>query len=108
MIVAESQRSEPAEEIENRAPVLVVIIHAFRAFDLHLMKAEQLHEMKLARIEVGSEQLGHPWQVERLRFAYSEQFRLWRCIGSGHFCLCAVSEARTSEESAPIFLRYSP
>ena len=49
MVVAEGQRAEAAEEIEDLAAVLVDVEHALGAFDLDLVKAEQLHEMQLAR-----------------------------------------------------------
>ena len=49
MVVAEGQRAEAAEEIEDLAAVLVDVVHALGALDLHLVEAEQLHEMQLAR-----------------------------------------------------------
>ena len=51
MVVAEGQRAEAAEEIEDLAAVLVDVEHAFGALDLDLVEAEQLHEMQLAGID---------------------------------------------------------
>ncbi len=59
MVVAEGQRAEAAEEVEDRAAVLVDVVHAFGALDLDLVEAEQLHEMQLARIDMRLEQIGH-------------------------------------------------
>ena len=69
MVVAEGQRAEAAEEVENLAAVLVDVVHALGAVDHDLVEAEQLHEMQLAGIEMRLEQLGHPRDVERLRVA---------------------------------------
>ena len=66
MVVAEGQRAEAAEEIEDLAAVLVDVEHAFGALDLDLVEAEQLHEMQLARIDVRLEQVGHARDVDRL------------------------------------------
>ena len=60
MVVAEGQRTEAAEEIEDLAAVLVDVEHALGTLDLDLVEAEQLHEMQLAGIEMRLEQVGHP------------------------------------------------
>ena len=54
MVVAEGERAEAAEEIEDLAAVLVDVVHALGALDLDLVEAEQLHEMQLARVDVGA------------------------------------------------------
>ena len=59
MVVAEGERAEAAEEIEDLAAVLVDVVHALGALDLDLVEAEQLHEMQLAGIEMRLEQVGH-------------------------------------------------
>ena len=76
MVVAEGQRAEAAEEIEDLAAVLVEVEHAFGALDLHLVEAEQLHEMQLAGIDVRLEQVGHARDVERLGVLDRQQIRL--------------------------------
>jgi hypothetical protein len=68
MIVAQRQRTEAAEEIEDLPAILVGVIHSRRGLDLDLVETEKLHEMQLARIDVILEQLGHlsqptsPWR----------------------------------------------
>jgi hypothetical protein len=52
MIMPQRQRSETAEEIKYSTAVLVIVIHSFRPFDLHLMEAEQFHEMKLSWVQM--------------------------------------------------------
>ena len=59
MIVAERQRSEAAEEIENLPSGLVGVVHARGGLDLDLVEAQKLHEMQLAGIDVILEQLRH-------------------------------------------------
>ena len=54
MVVAEGERAEAAEEVEDRAAVLVDVVHALGALDDDLVEAEQLHEMQLARIDMGA------------------------------------------------------
>jgi hypothetical protein len=40
VIMAESKRAEAAEEIENGAAVLVIVKHAFRTVDFHLVETQ--------------------------------------------------------------------
>ena len=76
VIMAESKRAEAAKEIENGAAVLIIIIHAFRAVDFHLVKTEKLHEMQLTGIEMPGEKLGHARQRHGLGLFDREQIRL--------------------------------
>ena len=78
MVVAEGERAEAAEEIEDPAAVLVEVEHALGALDLHLVEAEQLHEMQLARVDVRLEEVGHASDVERLGVIDGHEVRLRR------------------------------
>lgn len=40
MVVAERQRTEAAEEIENLAAILIDVVHALGTLDLDLVEAE--------------------------------------------------------------------
>ena len=81
MVVAEGQRAEAAEEIEDLAAVLVDVVHALGALDLHLVEAEQLHEMQLAGVDMRLEQVGHAGDVHRLRLLDRDQLRLGDAAG---------------------------
>jgi hypothetical protein len=70
------ERPEAAEEVEDLPAVLVDVVHALGALDLHLVEAEQLHEVQLAGVQVALEQVGHPRHVERLGVLDREQRRL--------------------------------
>ena len=86
MIVAESQRSETTEEIEDLPPGLVGVVHARGGFDLDLVEAQKLHEMQLAGIDVILEQLGHFGDRHRFRVRDGQQIgtlaALCCCLGN--------------------------
>ena len=79
MVVAERQRAEAAEEVEDLAAVLVDVEHALGTLDLDLVEAEQLHEMQLAGIDVRLEQVGHARDVERLGVLDATAASAWVC-----------------------------
>ena len=76
MVVAEGQRAEATEEVEDLAAVLVDVEHAFGTFDLDLVKAQQLHEMQLAGVEMGLEQIGDAGNVQCLGLLDADQLGL--------------------------------
>ena len=78
MVVAEGQRAEAAEEVEDLAAVLVDVVHALGALDLHLVEAEQLHEVELAGIDVSLNRSAIVVDVERLGVLDGQQRRLGR------------------------------
>ncbi|MNV99500.1 hypothetical protein D3C71_1948720 [compost metagenome] len=80
MIVSESQRTEATEEIEDFPAVLVGVMHALGAFDLHLVKTEQLHEVELARIEMVLEGCGDI--ADRHGFRLFDRDQVWPCDAS--------------------------
>ncbi len=76
MVVAEGQRPEAAEEIENLPAVLVDVVHAFGSLDLDLVEAEQLHEMQLAGVQVILEERRHVGDAHLLGLFHRHQVRL--------------------------------
>ena len=91
MVVAERQRAEAAEEIEDAAAVAGDVVHALGAIDDDLVEAEQLHEVQLAGIEVRREQVDHLLRrSSALASSTVKQGGLWQpvarevgCIGDG-------------------------
>eukprot|EP01035_Chromulina_nebulosa_P027134 gene27134-35641_t len=78
VVVAEGDRAEPAEEVEDLAAVLGDVVHALGAIDEDLVEAEQLQEMHLARVDVTGEELLHRLHVELLGLLDAVQLRAGR------------------------------
>ncbi|MCY1231954.1 hypothetical protein D9M72_444210 [compost metagenome] len=76
MVMAEGQRAEATEEIEDLAAVLVGVEHALGAFDLHLVEAKKLHKVKLSGIQMLLESRGDVADRHGLCLFHGDQFGL--------------------------------
>jgi hypothetical protein len=75
VIVPESERPEPTEEIQQPTSGAVHVVHALRAVDQHPISSEQLHHPQLPRADMPPEQLGHRRRIHRRRIIDAQQRR---------------------------------
>ncbi len=110
MVVAEGDRAETAEEIEDLAAILGDVVHPLGTVDEDLVEAEQLQEVKLAGIDMGCEELLYLRGIELLGSFHADELRPG--IGQGDVLVLEGGHAHAARLLSACFgpslaLRYS-
>jgi hypothetical protein len=80
--VAEADRAETAEEVEDFASVPIDVVHPLGALDQHAVKPEQLHEMQLPRVQMPIEQIRRLGNAQTLGLLDTQQVRMGQPVGA--------------------------